>query len=1068
MSSIDINIIQRGITNNFEWSAEQGRITAADLGRIGEQRTDNCGALNALPTPFARFFVFKEAFRRVLEQKLDPEHKPAGKAYEHLVSNTLDVFELLYNLKYHENRWKSQDRRIIIKEWNYDDQMKVLKNDVPILGNVVESYFKEDLGDVSKKLFFIILEDKGKECLLATSSPMTGFITPPDLDLKTVTRTGRKEEDFIGAIYESLNTTPLARKEGGKYFKDIVLFENRSEDFKNYMYNKLFSGGAAIGPRYLELRNYIQAFSADPQITNRWADDELEPVYSIDNSPLEVNGIPIFCSKKEDVVNYLTDAIIRLPYKIDSDKFVTLVFTPDSVDRDYDYLLPLTREGLEHLRAGDLKLTGTKKSYGDIVVALECNGKKHERYYSTQSNPGAGKGTVLDLALAKINFDIALFPNVLSYKPAENNYFKVMVAATDQNANKTFSVANLALDFYTTDKGGKYTHIAEATDNSFENGIKAPVIRSQQDSDNDCGTKYYEVFNTPFSAICAKLNLEGKAYPFAIIPIWDQTESESSEKKFSYAIDLGTSNTYISRRESGKMTEPQQLKMDKQVVNYLHAKEESLQKGLISRIEGRIPGAFKTLVKTEFVPALIDDKTYRFPIRTALCVTGDDSRKPVLFDNSNIAFFYEKFRGARNQTIITNIKWAEDEKNLRVFIRELLLLIKADILQENGVISGTEVIWFRPLSFKEGIRKSFETIWKEEASIILNLDSADQQVTCYTESEAPYYYFDTKAAFRNVESVAVMDIGGGSTDIVYYANGEAKIANSVHFGCDVLWGNGYNQFVNARDNGIFKHYKDRIHFDTPELRELYEAMLKSNHSSTCDIVNLWISHDKETEISKKLRTDHISTFVYHYTALVYYMASMFKANGLPYPKTIIFSGNGSKYIDNYITDSVPFLTQITELVVSKVYGESISKIELVLPGERKESTCYGGLYHPTDAAEPNPVVYLGDGEKTEYKDVESIKAAYATGMKAKLTSEIAAMNRVYKEVMDLLIRQSVIEQVDSSQMKDVVDSVVNDALASKFQTEILNKYTLQEPFNDTLFFLPVVEAILKLTGIYKR
>lgn len=188
---------------------------------------------------------------------------------------------------------------------------------------------------------------------------------------------------------------------------------------------------------------------------------------------------------------------------------------------------------------------------------------------------------------------------------------------------------------------------------------------------------------------------------------------------------------------------------------------------------------------------------------------------------------------------------------------------------------------------------------------------------CYTESEAPYYYFATKAAFQNVESVAVMDIGGGSTDIVYYAKGEAKIANSVHFGCDVLWENGYNQFVNARDNGIFKHYKDKIHFDTNELKELYEAMLKSNHTSTRDIINLWISNDKETEISKKLRADHISTFVYHYTALVYYMSAMFKANGLPYPRTIIFSGNGSKYIDNYITDSKTCLKQITELIVSR-------------------------------------------------------------------------------------------------------------------------------------------------------
>ncbi len=162
------------------------------------------------------------------------------------------------------------------------------------------------------------------------------------------------------------------------------------------------------------------------------------------------------------------------------------------------------------------------------------------------------------------------------------------------------------------------------------------------------------------------------------------------------------------------------------------------------------------------------------------------------------------------------------------------------------------------------------------------------------------------------------------------------------------------------------------------------------------------------------------------------------------------------------------MKQITELVVSKVYNKPISDIELVLPDERKESTCYGGLYHRIGAAEPKPVVYLGDGENKEYKDVEAVNAAYTSGMKDKLSSEIAAMNRIYKEVLDALIQQSVIEQVDSAKMKDVVDSVVKDALISKFQTEILDKYMLQEPFNDTLFFLPVVEAILKLTGLYKR
>lgn len=198
------------------------------------------------------------------------------------------------------------------------------------------------------------------------------------------------------------------------------------------------------------------------------------------------------------------------------------------------------------------------------------------------------------------------------------------------------------------------------------------------------------------------------------------------------------------------------------------------------------------------------------------------------------------------------------------------------------------------------------------------------------------------------------------------------------------------------------------------------------------------------------------------------MSAMFKANGLHYPRTIIFSGNGSKYIDNYITDSKTCLKQITELIVSKVYETEISDIELVLPTERKESTCYGGLYHRAEANEPKPVVYLGDGSNGEYKDVEAVNSAYSSGMNNKLAKEIAAMNSIYKEVLDALIQQSVIEHVDSARMKEVVDSVVKDALVSKFQTEILDKYMLQEPFNDTLFFLPVVEAVLELTNIYKK
>ena len=98
MSSVDLNIIERGLKGQ-SWTAEKGPITAGDLAKISEKRTNNSGALNALQTPFARFFVVKEAFRRALEE-VKNSSKIAGEAYNRLVSDTLDVFELLYNLTY--------------------------------------------------------------------------------------------------------------------------------------------------------------------------------------------------------------------------------------------------------------------------------------------------------------------------------------------------------------------------------------------------------------------------------------------------------------------------------------------------------------------------------------------------------------------------------------------------------------------------------------------------------------------------------------------------------------------------------------------------------------------------------------------------------------------------------------------------------------------------------------------------------------------------------------------------------------------------------------------------------
>lgn len=117
-------------------------------------------------------------------------------AYTRLVSDCLDVFEFLFNKKYHENQW-GDNVKIVVKEWNKAVEMKELHDKVPILYNALNSIYDEDIKE--DKLFFVILEKDGKEYLLGTSSPMTGFVTPPDMDKSDVSKIIHRQLSFRGA-----------------------------------------------------------------------------------------------------------------------------------------------------------------------------------------------------------------------------------------------------------------------------------------------------------------------------------------------------------------------------------------------------------------------------------------------------------------------------------------------------------------------------------------------------------------------------------------------------------------------------------------------------------------------------------------------------------------------------------------------------------------------------------------------------------------------------------------------------------------------------------------------------
>lgn len=1038
MASIDLNIIDRGIQGT-DWTAQETGIQAAALNRVKEQKTDNSGALNSLPTPFARFFVAREAFRRATEQKRHPENK-AGLAYTRLVSDCLDVFELLFNKKFHENQW-GNSARVIVKEWDKEEQMKELRDRVPILYNALESAYKDDIKEDT--LYFVILEKDGKEYLLGTSSPWTGFVTPPDMDKSDVINNNTTSIKFNSKNYQDLN---LERKNGGHYFSGDTLFGERDKDFKNYMY-QLF-GGDNVDDRLSVIRDYIRLFEEDKDIQKNYR-IKVEEILTDSNSPLIINGLNVKYNDEEDINNFFMPTLIKLPFRINKANFVGISYEREPQNRDYDFLIPLKREGISYLQSGDAKCFCQVKTY-EVVVKYTYNGTEYTKSYDLEND-------VVDLKANNCNLNIGLFPNILSSRETENNYFKLALSLADNNNEWSFiNIDNIFLSFY-KDNLSSYEKIEEVDPDRAQNGVKSPIVRSRQqkelDADVNCSTKYYELFNTDFDALSLTI---GKNTGF-LIPVWRKGKKTSSS--YSYAIDLGTSNTFISRAKHDDDSAPEIFAMSEPMVSYLHEYNKKSQYTLVSTIEDSMPKDCEDMMKTEFVPPYIDGTDYKFPIRTAICKARNTASMPILFDNHNIAFFYEKMMENSFEECLTNIKWDDDEDIIRIFVKELLLIIKCDILQRNGNLSDTSIIWFRPLSFSAKAHRIYKRIWDELSKNIIFTND----VNCYTESEAPYYYFKKMDALKNTDSVTIIDIGGGSTDFFFFGENKPISASSVHFGCDVLWGNGHNEFGDVRENGIYNKYIDHLNWTREEYRNLESEMKMSKETSTVDMINFWLSNCKYNNIIDALHDDYSPLFVYHFTAIIYYIAKLYRYMKLEAPRTILFSGNGSRYIDDFITEEVSLIEHVVTTIFNKVYGE-VLPIHILLPqkDKRKESTCYGGMYRPKNATVVEPTVYHGIDKV--YKNVSEMTSD--KNLKATLLADYKEMNVIYSSALDFLKGKGVIDtSVDLGKFKKSINEGYEENLTTHYRSEIEEKYQPDDECNDSVFFIPVIDKIFDLTKL---
>ena len=193
------------------------------------------------------------------------------------------------------------------------------------------------------------------------------------------------------------------------------------------------------------------------------------------------------------------------------------------------------------------------------------------------------------------------------------------------------------------------------------------------------------------------------------------------------------------------------------------------------------------------------------------------------------------------------------------------------------------------------------------------------------------------------------------------------------------------------------------------------------------------------------------------------MACMYKENDCLAPKTIVFSGNGSKYIDSFICSDKRILKRIIDLVFTHVFGGE-HDINLELPSERKESTCYGGLYRASNAEDVPEKVYQGD-MSANYTTVGDINRNFDT-LRSALMDKYKVFNDLYKAVLDLLKKERII---DNTANTAIYVNAANEDMATPlntyYKTQVKEKYQDEVMLYDSVFFLPIINRIFEMTKL---
>lgn len=1089
-------------------------------GKNGIDDPDGASSKNeitSIPSPFARIDLVKTAFVRVCQPDVNTQkiNLDGNTIFHKMVSDTLDVGEIFFNID------KYSDKIEIVK-WDSVAMISLLENSDKeghrYLADALRKYMVSDAKAYNfnqlQDIYILNYKNGLNELdIIGATSPRTIFFStanrledvskeinfgqdrPFDSDFQPLYK---RDKDYIKAWFVLAKSIPDFAGLFPEVYEYLQMtLNNLNVNFRNELKGLTNSDPLATSNIQVSVNqqtNIVEVLGfpilkklnepikgSDFEIISKVQLEQMPLVLPVESGNMYANlhyttalwgkdNRAEYFEEQEDlsqrrlpndgtlypyltIGDFLEDTIIQVPHTLNKSSFFNGNYDGPS-NAKTSYLLPLKRRFFEFFSVEDLF---TPFADGASMIKMENINDMSVKVYLRV--PIKGKGNIKSVEYSKIyygggnavdtsrnqgaivdaDFTGFIMPNVKFTDPKDAIYKVGCVSTFKRNYQFSFFKDVTALDV-----------TSECRNKNGESTYKAQTYTLEKDNFD------YIVFT------------DANEHRGILIPMFDK---QRSTEQFKFAVDLGTSNTHVEVLKNGEL-EPHALTYGE--------KDSPLTKMFVIDSSSIIKTDLleqDDLEEYDFLPFVLgEDSMFKFPTRTVLShAKGVDWNNVILpYELVNIPFAYNKRVNLEyNDTPKDNIKWGkgQEQRYISVFIDCLMLLLRNKVIMNGGNLQQTDITWFYPISMSPKRVNLIRTTWNAAYRKYFGNGATNSM----TESSAPIQYFFRQNA--TATSLVSIDIGGGTTDIAFAKDGDLQNVTSFKFASNDLFESSLDASLH---NGIIDYFKKIVEDKIKDIGEL-KKILDSN-TKPSNIASFFFSLPENPAAANLDRSviDFDSllgedenfkiVFIIFYTAIIYHIAQILNLKGMPMPRHISFSGNGSKILRVITPDDrllAKFTCKIFQLLnVDRTDG----KLEILGLGDNasspKQATCKGALVtnHPLDEDRDKVVILKGDGTSFVDSDdtYDSIDANYISKTKV-------AVEKFFEFTLSKLNKEFNFDENFGVTPESL--ALAKEVYADDLDTFISRGMTLakedsngQERISETLFFYPIKGVMNVLSG----